>query len=656
MTKTDGYLVVLLAMYCCLSPLLVAQNSIATQISNEARQDAHLHHKMLEEELAPFYHGIASGDPLPDGVILWTRVTPEGQNPDENIVVTWEMATDKDLNNVVQSGETTTDLAKDYTVKVDVSGLEPATTYYYGFTALGMNSLTGRTRTAPEGDSEQLKFAVVSCSNYQHGYFNAYARIAERNDLDAVIHLGDYIYEYGSNVFASDSLDRGHEPETEILSLGDYRTRHSFYKLDPDLRAIHQQHPFIVTWDDHEIANNAWTEGAQNHTDATEGDYQERRNVARQVYFEWMPIRDTEAQRVYRKLSYGNLLDLVMIDTRHEGRNEQVDDLTSAEYADTNRTILGETQYEWLTNELENSTAQWKIIGNQVIFAPLLLEAITAVSPLAEAIIYDVWEGYPYERNRLLEFIDEQDIDNVAVLTGDIHTTFAFDMPLYPDDTAAYNPETGEGSIAVELIVTSVTSDGINEVVGDANAELFTTLALALNPHLKKVNLFDHGYFVLDVTPEQLQADWYVIDQRHEPSDVEMYDNGVITLSGANHLTTTETPALPKPIQAEPAPDFPPVVGISKNKPIEHQALTVLSIRPNPADEHCTLNYALNQSGQVNIHLYDVNQKVVGSLVEAGQTIGLYQLDFEVTHLPSGIYFLQFEFEGQKIVRQLVVK
>ncbi|MEO1713508.1 MAG: alkaline phosphatase D family protein, partial [Bacteroidota bacterium] len=263
---------------------------------------------------APFFHGVASGDPLSDRVIIWTRVTPEDMNT-EPIEVTWKVATDPQLADIVQEGSFTTDANRDYTVKVDVTGLAASTTYYYGFEAMEKASLTGRTKTTPTGaEADHLRFGVVSCSNFQAGYFNGYAGLAARNDLDAVIHLGDYIYEYADGVYGDADLfaDRPLEPSTEIVTEEEYRTRYSTYRLDTALARAHQQHPFIAVWDDHESANDAYTDGAENHDPATQGDWETRKSVAKKVYFEWMPIREQANDIVYRTIQYGDLLDLIM--------------------------------------------------------------------------------------------------------------------------------------------------------------------------------------------------------------------------------------------------------------------------------------------------------------------------------------------------------
>ena len=267
-----------------------------------------------------FAHGVASGDPLPDAVILWTRVTPEDRG---SVSVQYVVASDSALHEIVASGDLQTDASRDYTIKVDVTGLEPDVSYYYAFNVGDVQSEVGRTRTAPL-QTESARFAVVSCASYGHGYFHAYRAVAEREELNAVIHLGDYIYEYATGAFGT---VRRCEPAHEILTLDDYRRRYAHYRQDSDLRALHRVHPMIVVWDDHEIANNAWHDGAQNHNpERGEGDYGARKAAATRAFFEWQPVRESEAGSCFRQFAFGNLVDLIMLDTRLSGRDAQIED------------------------------------------------------------------------------------------------------------------------------------------------------------------------------------------------------------------------------------------------------------------------------------------------------------------------------------------
>jgi alkaline phosphatase D len=321
-----------------------------------------------------FNHGVASGDPLADRVMLWTRVTTARA---ESVDVSWSVALDPAITRLVARGSGQTSVRRDFTVKVDVSGLSPGTAYYYRFEAEGVRSMVGRTRTLPQAGVARLRLGVVSCSNYPFGYFNAYAALAARPDLNAIVHLGDYIYEYANASFGDGStLGRVPAPNREIVALDDYRQRHAQYKADPDSQEIHRQHPFIVVWDDHELANNAWWGGAENHNpEKGEGDWYVRRNAAVQAFFEWMPIREDPqalSPRIYRTLRFGDLADLILLDTRLVGRDEQVgkDDVAALEAPA--RSILGRAQEGWLAGELTESIragTRWQIFGQQVMFA-----------------------------------------------------------------------------------------------------------------------------------------------------------------------------------------------------------------------------------------------------------------------------------------------
>ncbi len=343
---------------------------------------------------AEFLHGVASGDPLVDRVIIWTRATPESEG---EVLVIWEVARDPEFTSIVNSGEGTTDASVDYTVKVDVDGLDAGTDYYYRFMVGDNTSTMAKTRTAPMGANAEATFAVVSCANYPAGFFNVYREVANQ-DIDAVLHLGDYLYEYGMGGYATDRAEefgRVPQPEHEILNLDDYRTRYAQYHTDTDLQAAHAAHPFIVVWDDHEVANDTWREGAENHDPETEGSFSERKAQAIQAWYEWLPVRPpANAQEIiYRKLPYGDLVDLLMLDTRVIARDEQntypdflngdiIDvDATRAAINDGNRTLMGAEQMGWLKGHLTNSSARWQVLGQQVLMARLHLP-----SPIMEAL------------------------------------------------------------------------------------------------------------------------------------------------------------------------------------------------------------------------------------------------------------------------------
>jgi len=645
----------------------------------------------INPDWAPFYHGVASGDPLEDRVIIWTRITPEEMN-NEPVEVEWFMATDAEINNVVQSGTFTTTADRDYTVKVDVAGLEAGTTYYYVFSVDNQFSLIGKTKTTPITDqSNHLRFGVVSCSNFQAGYFNAYKRLSERNDLDAIIHLGDYIYEYADGVYGDSTLweDRPLEPQGEIVTLEEYRARYSTYRLDTALARAHQQHPFITVWDDHESANDAYTDGAENHDEETQGDWDDRKAASKQAYFEWLPIRENEDQRIYRTIHYGDLMDLIMLDTRLEGREEQILDVTSPELYAVGRTLLGIDQKAWFYNEMNLSEAKWKVIGQQVIFSELNVGWAALQDPTTsfegyESIFLDIWDGYPAERAEIIAFIDQTEKDNTIILTGDFHSTFGFDvtdqpvdlqfqdipgvgtLPFY-NESPTYDPATGEGSVAVEFAVPSVTSANFDENVGallaagfqlQINNPIMPGGGLNLgnpNPHMKYTDLIQHGYYVLDITEESAQADWFFtpIDT---PVETEVFGEGWFTLDAENHLQVSAEPSDEKGVQDEPAPNDPPA-SINSTEALDRvRNFAVLGVYPNPFTDRNTLHYSLSESAQVNIDLLDSKGQVIRNLLNQNLKAGIFSLQLNAADLASGVYYYRIVVDGQVQNAKLIRK
>lgn len=485
-----------------------------------------------------FLHGVASGDPLTDRVILWTRVTaPEGM---DDVAVEWTVANDPNLGDVVATGTAQASATRDFTVKVDAEGLSADTTYYYAFEALGEASLTGRTRTAPSGAVDRLRLGVVSCSNYAHGYFHVYRHVAEEPDLDLVLHLGDYIYEYGDGEYGR---DRAMDPPHEILTLEDYRRRYKHYRLDTDLQAAHQQHAFVCVWDDHETANNAWRDGAGNHDPATEGSYAERKAIAYQVYAEYMPIREEEVGKIWRSFSYGGLLDLFMLDTRIYGRDEQI---SASDRGDPSREILGTEQQAWLTAGLQSSSAAWKVLGQQVMMGQL-----SSSSETFNPVNSDQWDGYVFARERLLEVLAP--VDGVIVLTGDIHTSWAMDITPTPTDPSTYDPATGEGSVAVEFVTTSITS---NSPFDARTAPSFEGILQRANPHIKHVDLVQRGWLTLDLTVGRAQADFFVVDGVTPEAGVASHLTSWYVDAGTRHLREADgaLPARANPPSLAPDP------------------------------------------------------------------------------------------------------
>lgn len=478
--------------------------------------------KWQDDTKKPFYHSVASGDPFSNQVIIWTRVTPEVKG---KISVKWNVATNESMNDIVKSGEVMTDSTSDYTVKIDVTGLSPKTFYYYQFEALDAKSDVGRTKTASEEGDSETKFAIVSCSNFEAGYFNAFGRIAEK-ELDAVLHLGDYIYEYGIAGYGDTTLGRWNLPLGEIFSLSDYRTRYSLYRLDKDFQAAHRNHPFITIWDDHEFANNVYTTGAENHQE-DEGDFEKRKAAAAKAYYEWLPIR--ENGELYRKFNFGNLVDLIMLDERVAGRTAPADSVSQPDFEDASRTMLGETQRNWFFDHLSNSKATWKVIGNQVIFSDLDLSGINR----NRARNLDAWDGYPHEKKMIINHLKDNEIGNTLFVTGDTHSSWAFETPTSLDD---YKIDPENSVLAIEFGTTSISSANSDESHPVEKVIEDEQLMVSYNPHLKYHNRRDHGYLLLTMNSEEAKAEWYFVETVKRPSKEESVGKVMSVKKGGKEL------------------------------------------------------------------------------------------------------------------------
>ncbi|MNU61672.1 Phospholipase D precursor [compost metagenome] len=594
--------------------------------------------KTVNACLKPFYHGVASGDPLSDRVILWTRITPENGSSAPQIVE-WKIAKDTAFTIGLSNGVVLTDQSKDYTVKVDATGLDPNTTYFYQFKSDTLKSVIGRTRTTPVGDTDSLRFAVVSCANYEAGYFNVFAALKERNDFDAVICLGDYIYEYESGGYSPNpSVNRQWDPTNEILSLPDYRARYSTYRLDDDLRDLHQQFPMIVVWDDHETANDAWMNGAENHQ-SNEGSYAIRKAAAKQAFFEWLPIRVTgtsDPYQIFREIKYGNLVDLIMLDTRLHGRDQQAGTSGTTVNA-TTRQLLGTDQFSWLGNRLSQSTEQWKVIAQQVMIAPLTL--------FGAALNADQWDGYPAERNRVLNHILTYNVKDVVVITGDIHSSWANDIP-----TSSYNASTGSGSAGVEFVAPSVTSPGMN-IPGGAAAIMLA------NSHIKFAELSTHGFVMLDINKLRTQADWYFVNTIDSRNSGFFYAKSFKTNHLSRNLELVNAASLPRNLiqgfQPRNCPYYAPSpvssVGLNEETPV------ILSLFPNPSSENLFLNLSLPFQEVSEIFLVDETGKKIQLKETWKAQSGLTQLVFDIRELAAGTYVLYIK-NGTSFTQAKVVK
>ncbi|WP_018410242.1 alkaline phosphatase D family protein [Methyloversatilis thermotolerans] len=514
-----------------------------------------------------FQHGVASGDPLSDRVIIWTRVSPSRAGM---MAVMWEVALDERFSRIIRRGRVLTGEDIDYTVKADVLGLPAAARLFYRFRADNQLSPVGRTRTLPAGAIDQVRLAVFSCSNYPAGYFNVYAEAAKL-DVHAAIHLGDYIYEYPRGGYASGdaaAMGRLSQPEGEILTLEDYRTRHAQYRTDPDLQALHAAMPVIAVWDDHEVANDAWREGAENHSEGVEGAFADRRAAAIRAYHEWMPTRVSDPSRpdrIYRSFRFGNLLSLHMLDTRIIGRDQQMDYANyfgasgfdtarfAGDLADPNRSLLGAEQQDWLGVQLAKSDTLWDVLGQQVLMgrmnipAPLVLgqigfsaysalvvKAQTAPATLTAqeqailaqpAIPYnlDAWDGYAVAREQVLGAARALD-KNLVVLAGDTHNAWASDLA----DFAGR-------AVGVEFATPAVSSPGLEEYFpSESPAAVAAGLTQIIGP-LQYADTARRGFMLVTATPDACRAEWRYVSTVKSRSYVLQQGPALKVLPGAGN-------------------------------------------------------------------------------------------------------------------------
>lgn len=603
----------------------------------------------------PFYHGVASGDPLADAVIIWTRVTPVNTT-NEIIDGQWTIATDTAMKNIVQTDVFRTDISKDFTVKIDVQNLQSNTYYYYQFEALGKKSIVGRTKTAPRAnDSNRLRFAVISCNNYQSGYFNAFRAIAKQHDLDAVIHLGDYIYEISERNTNQKYRNRNISPTTEIIDLKDYRMRYNQYRLDIDFIKIHQQHPFICIWDDHETANDSYKDGALNHQPKSEGLWENRKAAAKQAYFEWLPIRNHPQQKINRILKYGELADLIMLDTRLEARDKKPSNMYAPSYMDSSRMILGDEQRQWLFDALENSTAKWKIIGQQVIFSEFNIGWANPLDRLkTENYLLDIWDGYPVERLKIINHLETQKIENVVFLTGDFHTSFGFEVAANPTNADEYNPKNSTGAVAVEFVTPSISSSNFDELTTNYRSRKLEDCINKPcggfpffhnknpNPHIKYADMDRHGFTILDITDKATQANFYYVNRIDKITDKYYWGTSLKTNTGRNHLEFVAENE--KKNLANPAPPLTQYLG---------QQHIIGGVYKKQEDIFIQIHSMNNRhTNDFELLLTTENGVKIRQLVQGLKGRSIHTLRFSTSDLPKGKYFFVLKIEESQIVEK----
>jgi alkaline phosphatase D len=470
----------------------------------------------------PFTLGVASGDPGPDGAVIWTRLAPHpladdglGGMPARAVDVEWEVAADERFTRVEQRGVAVATPDEAHSVHVELTGLRPGADYFYRFRTWGHVSRAGRTRTAPEpGSMAAMTMGVASCSNYEQGYFTAYRHLADEHP-DLVVHLGDYQYEYAAG--ASGKVREHVGPETATLA--NYRQRYAQYKIDQDLQAAHACAPWVAVFDDHELANN-WAGVVPEKPDAA---FPERRAAALRAYYENMPLRRSSmprgiAMQLYRRVQWGGLATLHMLDTRQYRDDQPCGDEISActERIDPARSLTGAEQERWLLNGFEESRARWDVLGQQVFFSQVELTPgpDRGFNP-------DAWDGYAANRDRIVRGIVESPVRNAVVLTGDVHTHWAAEVHARSDDPTS-------PVVATELVTTSISSGGDGS---DSRGEA----VLGENPHLRYFRN-RRGYIRARFTPDELRADFREVPYVERP--------GAEVRTGATFVVPDRAPAL----------------------------------------------------------------------------------------------------------------
>ncbi len=491
-----------------------------------------------------FQHGVASGDPLQDRVILWTRLTLADQ---EDQQLAWAIAADPQFRNVVGSGIAVACAENDFTVHVDATGLQPGRRYYYRFHALGETSPVGRTKTLGGPNVSHIRFAQASCARFDAGYFNAYARIADRDDLDFLLHLGNYIYETagtppeGPEGSLAD-IGRAFSPPHECKTLQDYRARYYQYHRDPDVQRMHATLPILAAVDDHELATGAWRGGAGLHNESVDGPWGERMRNALRARYEWLPIRlpdPSDVLRLHHSLHFGRLADLLLINTR----THRDQPLPPPEMHDPNRTGLGLAQRQWLFDEFSRSSAAWRILANPTMLGttwkkdlpesvglPLLKTGLIAADGTRPD--YDQWDGYPAERYLLLRKIRDHQLGNTLVLSGDIQVGLAQELKMEPANAA-------QKAVAVECVNASITSPNLDDRMKweprTRSLEYEQELTDCF-PEIRYIDLDSHGYNVVDVTPERVLVEWWYVESILQRTDKQR--------RGAAFMIESGTPAL----------------------------------------------------------------------------------------------------------------
>jgi len=479
----------------------------------------------INNEKVSFNHGVASGDPTHSNIIIWTKIT---KNTNLKIDVDWQISNKKDFSNVISNGKTKSYSYNDFTVKIDakIPLKYNAESIYYRFFVNNNFSPIGTTKTLPISNPNKFNLAFCSCSNYPAGFFNAYREIALDDDIDLVLHLGDYLYEYGEDGYATEDakkLNRVVDPIGEIVSLNDYRRRHALYKSDKDLQLLHSQKPMIPVWDDHEFANDSWKNGAENHS-YDEGYFATRKSNALKAYYEWMPIRESNSKlKIWRKFEIGTLFQLFMLDTRSIYRDKQLNldnyfkntTFNKKQYIkdlQKKRNLVGTEQFKWLDKNINNNF-KWSVIGQQILLSPTVLPKIFSkldknlfpnflhkylkIGGMDIPYNTDSWDGYPRERNKLLKILSKS--QSSIVLTGDTHNSWISNL---------YNDM---NFIGVEIAAPSITSPNSVDIFKSMTEDIDKDF-IKYNKNLKWTNGSGKGFVKLTIASNQIEVKFIYVN------------------------------------------------------------------------------------------------------------------------------------------------
>ncbi len=557
---------------------------------------------------APFVLGVASSEPGTGQVYIWTYAEPDSLTQ-STVALTWQVATDNAFTNVVQSGNVTADSSQSWTTNVLVTGLNANTYYYYRFDdGTGRYSVNGRTRTLPNNAAD-IKLAVGSCNN-PIAFFNAFGRIAERNDLHAVVHLGDWEYDK-----LNQNRSARYPDPAEVIRCGlDERRKRSYLMLlDPDLRAARQMHPFFYLWDNHDIQS---------------GDPEFVKDTCRQVFFDFtgQPLVDsTDLARQYRKVSLGTMVDLFVVDVQYtQDRRDTINGQES---------YLGAVQKAWLLNQLQSSTAKWKLVGQQKLITPFSVTGLESIIPGGVSADEKAWEGYSYERTEILELIRDNNIDNVMFLSGDAHFVVVADVPVDPFDSLVYNAATGSGSVCVEFLPSGLSSPNINERgIPYSLGPTMQEIAKNLNPHQQYVEFMDNGYGILEINADSITAQVWLLDAQTVNNAEYLADTRKL-YDGENHWEPRNPPT------AVPETEVP------------HVGITALY--PNPAQNELYVDYLSKELVQAKIEVMDMGGKVWLAHSQLSR-MGTNRAVFKLETLPAASYLVRITTDAAVVTQRFV--